>query len=264
MILIAIYFLIGSVAGMLSGLLGIGGGLLVVPALAYVFSHYSIVPHNLVMHVAAGTSLTVMIATTARSMWAHSKKGVSFWPIYRQFLPGVIVGTICGALLAHLLHSDILRIVFAIFILTVAVSMLLQRKANPKRGLPGRVGMSICGFAIGGKSGLLGVGGGALTIPLLVYCNVSMRVAVVVSIAVGMTVAVIGSVTFLLSGLHASGLPAHSTGYIFWPACFAVALGSVVFAPLGATFSHRLSVEFLKRIFALFLLVVGVHMMLYS
>jgi len=262
--LLLVYFIIGTVAGTLSGLLGIGGGLLVVPALAFVFTQHAIVVPELVMHVAAGTSLTVMIATTARSMWSHAKKGVHFWPIYQQLMPGVIVGTVCGAVLAHFLHSKMLGLIFAIFILLVALKMLLQRKTNPTRQLPGRFGMKLCGFAIGAKSGLLGVGGGALTIPLLTYCNVSMRVAVVVSIATGMTVAIIGSISFLLSGLHASGLPPQTIGYIYWPACLSAAFGSVLFAPLGAKLSHILPVDLLKRLFGLFLLVVGVHMLLYS
>ncbi len=261
MVIVLIYLSIGAGAGLLSGLLGIGGGLLVVPSLAFIFMQQKVFP-EMVMHQAIGTSLAIMIFTTARSLLAHLQKKIEFWSIYRQLLPGVAVGVVLGSILAHFLHSSVLAIVFAIFVLVIGVKMLLASKVNPKRQLPHRKGMAGMGLVIGGKSGLLGIGGGALTIPFLTYCNVPMRQAVVVSVATGLTVAVIGTVIFTITGLTVASLPPFSFGYVYLPAVAAVAIGSVITAPIGAGLSHRLPVNLLKRIFGVFLLFVGVHMLL--
>ncbi len=258
-VLVILFFFLGALAGLLSGLLGIGGGLVVVPGLAYLFQ----IEHAgaSYMHMAAGTSLAVMIFTTYRSLRAHLKRGVEFFPIYKQFAPGVVVGVIGGALLAHQLHADVLQIIFGVVVLLISINMLIGREVSANHNLPRPVWMATFGVLIGGKSGLLGIGGGALTIPFLTYFNVSMRQAVVVSVAVGLTVACIGTASFILTGLHVPGLPKWSIGYVHLPAWAAVAAGSVTFAPLGAKFSHAINVKLLKRIFAVFLLIVGIRML---
>lgn len=254
------YLLAGIFAGIMSGLIGIGGGLVVVPFLAILFKIHH-VGLQFVMHMAIGTSLAVMVVTTIASLLAHMKDHIPFWSIYWRLLPGVIVGAISGAILAHFLHSRVLSVLFGIFVLLVAFRMLFERKTNPKRHLPGMLGMSSIGFGVGALSSLLGIGGGALTIPFFTYCNVSLRIAVVVSIAVGLTVAVIGTFTYSLTGLYAVNLPRWSTGYIYWPAWFVVGVGSILFAPIGAYLSRHLSTNILKKIFAIFLIFIGIHML---
>lgn len=258
--IILVYLAIGAGAGIISGLLGMGGGVVVVPALAFVFAWLKF-PGSYIMHMAAGTSLAIMIFTTGRSFLSHRKRGIEFWSVYRRFVPGIIVGVILGGILAHYLHTDTLKIIFGVFLLLIAIKMFAQKTTNPTRQLPGWKGMSTAGLIIGGKSGLLGIGGGAVTVPYLTYCNVPMRQAVVVSVATGWTVAVIGSITFSLTGLAAAGLPAMTLGYIYVPAWIGVAVGSFLCAPIGAALSHTLPVPLLRKVFAVVLFLIGVHML---
>lgn len=254
------YFLTGALAGTLSGLLGIGGGLLVVPALAFIYQHQHFNNRD-IMQMAAGTSLAIMVITTSRSLLSHLHHKIEFWPVYSQLLPGVIVGTILGVSLAHFVHSNVLRIIFGIFVILVALKMFFLKSVNAQRQLPRKSAMASIGAIIGGKSGLLGVGGGALTVPFLTYCNVPMRQAVVISIATGMTVAAIGAVGYAIVGHGVIGRPDWSTGYIYWPAWLGVAAGSVLFAPLGARLSHVMPVPLLKKLFGVLLVVIGVKML---
>ena len=212
-LIIILYFILGAFAGTMSGLLGIGGGVVIVPGLAYLFSlqHFS---SNLTMHMAAGTSLAVIAMGTLRGLYAHRRYKVKFFVIYRRLVPGIVVGVILGVWLAHWLNGDVLRIIFGAFLILIALRMLLMRKVSVHRQLPGKVGMVSMGFLIGGKSGLLGIGGGAITTPFLIYCNVSMREAVMVAIAVSLTVSTLGAVMVGIAGSFVQGLPAWSTGYI--------------------------------------------------
>jgi uncharacterized membrane protein YfcA len=262
LILLIELYVLGMLAGTLSGLLGIGGGLVVVPGLLYLFAHNVSMPNDALMHMAVGTSLAVMIVTTLRSLLSHLKRDVEFWSIYKPIMPGVIIGTILGALLAHYLQSRSLEIVFAVFILILSIRLLFPAKVNSLRKLPGNRALSVFGLLVGAKSGLLGVGGGALTIPFLTHSNVNIRQAVVVSAATGLTVACIGTVCFILNGWWAVGLPAWSTGYIYWPAWLPMVLGSIVFAPLGTRLPHHLPAPLLKRFFGVFLVLVAIRMLL--
>jgi len=255
-----LYILAGMIAGFLSGLLGIGGGLFIVPALLTIFE-WQHPFHQHIMHMVIGTSLSIIIVTAFRSLMAHMKYKVPFWPIYKQLLPGILVGVIGGVILAHYLESKTLQILFAIVLLILALKMLFERKNSFQFPTPNKTGMSIAGFIIGGKSGLLGLGGGALTIPFLTSCKISMRVAVVISIATSFTVAIVGSIASMISGLQVTNLPPWSTGFVYWPAVLCVGLSSAFFAPLGARLSHTLPTQTLKRLFAILLLFISIKML---
>ncbi len=257
-----IYFLLGTTAGILSGLLGIGGGVIVVPALAYIFKHEQF-PDPLVMHMAVGTSLAIMVATTLRSLKSHlAYKGRGeFWAIAKQLFWAVGIGVICGALLADVLHSNVLRLFFGVFVLLIALRMFLMRRPKEQKPqLPSALRVRIAGIVMGALSGLIGIGGGTTVIPYLLHHQISMRIAVRVSIFVGLIVAVVGAVMYLLSGFNEIGLPPHSLGYIYWPAWVGTTIGSVLFAPLGTRLSYYLPSWVLRRIFACFLIVIGIHM----
>jgi uncharacterized protein len=256
---ILIYLVIGMVAGTLSGMLGIGSGVIVVPALALVFVHENFSP-AIIMHLAAGTSLASMVVTTSRALYGHLNRRMVVWPIYRRIFPGIIVGTVFGAIFAHYLHSSVLIIVFGVLVFLMGIKMLLPA---PKRGdhpLPGVLGCSTTGFFIGAKSGLLGLGGGSVSIPFLTYFDTPMRQAVTVSCAVGLTVALVGTFSFILTGLHSSNLPHGSLGYVYWPAVLGIISGSVLFVPLGIKLSHALPTVILRRFFSIFLMIVSLHM----
>ena len=256
-----IYLLTGALAGTLAGLLGVGGGLVIVPALVFVF-HAQGFSEALLVHMAVGTSLATIVLTSISSVRAHHRRGAVQWPVFWRLTPGIVVGSLLGAVIADWLPADVLRRVFAVFVLLVAAQMGLGAKPAPHRELPGTLASSAVGIVIGAVSAVVGIGGGSLTVPFLVWCNVAMRNAVAISAACGLPIAVAGSAGFLVTGLNEPGLPAWSTGYLYWPAGAGIAVASVLFAPLGARWAHQIPAQGLKRFFALFLAVVGLRMLL--
>lgn len=258
---LAMYLALGIGAGFLSGLLGAGGGLIMVPGLIFLFQWESMNP-QLVMHVAVGTSLAAMIPVALRSLTSHMKHNVPFYPIYKKMAPGIIIGVIAGGVLAHFIRSHYLQIIFGVFVFIMALTLLHERKKKQSENLPGFVGMSLAGGFVGVQSGMLGVAGSAFSVPFLTYRGVLMHTAVVVSIAIAMTVSLFGATTFILTGMHASGLPHWSTGYVYWPAWIGLVIGGIFIAPLGAKLSHRISARKLKVCFALFLFCISVKMLL--
>lgn len=259
-VLILIYLALGACAGVIFGTLGVGGGLLIVPGLAWIFrlEHF---PPDIVMHMAVGTSLAVMIISTIRAIIAHRRYETEFWSIYRRMLMGVIIGVIGGGILGHFLHSRMIAILFGAFVLFMAIQMFFTRSIDPKRQLPGNVAMGVVGTLAGLLSGLLGIGGGVITIPYLTYCNIKMRQSLLVSIATALTVSLFGTFTVMITGLYAHDLPAWSSGYVYWPAWLGISIGTIFFVPLGVKLSYRLPIPVLKHVFAVFLLLIGVHLL---
>jgi uncharacterized membrane protein YfcA len=256
-----LYAVVGAFAGLVAGLLGVGGGLIIVPALVFAFYGQGFAPGVLV-HLAIGTSLATIVATSISSMRAHHRHGAVQWGVFRQLTPGIVVGALIGSVIADLLPNHTLRIVFGVFELLVAVQMGFEWRVNPHRGLPGSWPLTAAGVVIGAVSAVVGIGGGTLTVPYLVWCNVHMRQAVATSSACGLPIAVAGAIGFMATGWGEASLPARTTGYVYWPAFIGIAATSLLFAPLGARLAHTLPVSVLKRFFAVFLAVLGVRMLL--
>ncbi|MDD3448204.1 MAG: sulfite exporter TauE/SafE family protein [Gammaproteobacteria bacterium] len=256
-----IYLVVGAFAGVLAGLFGVGGGLIIVPALAFTFQAQAVDPAVL-MHVAIGTSLATIVVTSLSSVRAHHRRGAVLWEVFRRLTPGIVVGALLGAAVADLLPGDWLRRIFALFVLTIAAQMGFGLKPAPHRGLPGAPGMFGAGGVIGSISAIVGIGGGSLTVPFLTWCNVEMRNAVATSAACGLPIAVAGAAGFIFQGWGEAALPAWSSGYVYWPAFAGIAVASTAFAPLGAKLAHSLPGAKLKRIFAIFLAVIGLRLLL--
>jgi uncharacterized membrane protein YfcA len=253
---------LGVFAGVLAGLLGVGGGLIIVPVLVWLFhSHPDIAPVS-IMHLALGTSSATIMITAISSIISHHRRGAILWPVALQLSPGIVLGALSGAAVAHLLSSDTLRVVFGIFVLLIAIQMGFGAQPAPHRQLPRWEGMSLVGVIIGLISALVGIGGGSLTVPFLAWCNVAMRNAVATSAACGFPIAVSSTVGFIIMGWQVDGLPAGSTGYVYWPAFIAIVPMTLLFAPLGAKLAHSIPVNTLKRFFALFLAAVAIKMLL--
>lgn len=243
------YLALGAVAGFFAGLLGIGGGAVIVPLLVIMFSVQGFADAHL-MHLVLGTSMATIIFTSMSSMRAHHQHQAVNWAVVKTLSPGIIVGTLLGAQLASHVATRPLAIFFAVFMTYVAVQMIINAKPSPARELPGRAGMLGAGFGIGAISALAAVGGGSLTVPFLLWCNVKMHQAIGTSAAVGLPIALAGTVGYMISGLSATGLPAGSFGFIYLPALAGTVLASALVAPLGARLAHRLPVATLKKIFA--------------
>jgi hypothetical protein len=258
---LVLYLAIGAATGIVAGLLGVGGGLIIVPALAWIF-HLHHLPENLIMHMAIGTSLATIIITSISSVRAHHRHGAVLWPAFWRLAPGLVIGTLLGSRLAGALRGDTLRIIFGIFVLTVAAQMGFGFKPAPHRNLPGRGGMLTAGGVIGVVSAIVGIGGGSLTVPFLTWCNTSIYKAVATSAACGLPIAMAGAIGFAFNGWKHAGLPAWSLGYVYGPAFLGISVISMLSAPLGARLAHSLPTAILKKTFAGFLGMVGIKMLI--
>jgi uncharacterized membrane protein YfcA len=257
---IALYGLTGIVTGVLAGLLGVGGGLIIVPALSYLFELQGL-PAQATIHLALGTSLGTIVFTSISSARAHHLRGSVDWGIVLQITPGILLGTFLGGLLAAKMVTASLKAVFAVFLLAVAVQMISGAKPRPTRGLPRTLGSTAAGLVIGAVSGLVGIGGGSMSVPFMVWCNVEMRRAVGTSAAIGFPIAVSGAVSYTYSGLRASTGVALAFGYLHLPALASVALCSMLTAPLGAHLASTIEPARIKRVFACLLLVMSAKML---
>lgn len=255
-----IYLVLGAVAGVLAGLLGIGGGLVIVPMLAYVLPAQG-VDSSHVMHLALGTSLASIIFTSISSFLAHHKRGAVRWDVVVKISVGIMIGTFCGAWVASSLPTAVLKGIFMIFLYYVSGQMLIDKKPKPSRNIPGNCWITAVGGSIGAFSSLVGIGGGTLSVPFLVWCNIPIHHAIGTASAIGLPIAVSGTAGFLWQGLHVSGLPQYSLGYIYLPALFGMVCASVLTAPLGAKIAHSLPISKLKKVFAVLLLTVATRML---
>ena len=259
--MLAAWLTLGAGAGIIAGLLGLGGGIVIVPALLYLFILQGM-PEEILMHMAVATSLATIVFTSVSSTWAHHRHHAVLWPSVLALTPGIILGSIGGALITHHLPSHTLRTAFGIFEILVGLQIGFGFKPMAHIELPGRGGMLLAGGGIGALSTVLGIGGGTLTVPFLLWCNVHIRNAVATSSACGLPIAAVGAGALIIAGSAYQGLPPGSTGYVYWPAAIIIILSSVVTAPLGARLAHTLPVELLRRIFACVLAAIGIRMVL--
>jgi uncharacterized membrane protein YfcA len=251
---------LGAATGFAAGLLGVGGGMLLVPFLTFAFTLQH-VPYEHVVHMAIATSLATIMFTSVSSVRAHHARAAVLWPVVRVLAPGILLGALLGAQIAGSLPTQWIALFFALFVGGSAVQMLLDRKPQPHRELPGKAAMFGVGTGIGAVSSFVGAGGGFLSVPFMVWCNVRMHSAVATSAALGFPIALAGTIGYVIAGLRATDLPPGAIGYIHVPALVAVALASVLTAPLGARAAHALDVGRLKRVFALLLFALAGYML---
>jgi len=256
-----LYLAGGALAGVLAGMLGVGGGLVIVPILTFIFTAHHF-PSQHVLHLALGTSLSTILFTSVSSARAHHRRGAVNWQTVRRVAPGIAIGCLAGAWLAAHLQTGPLKILFVAFEFYVGTQMLLEFAPNPVRTLPGRFGMAGVGAIIGGVSSLVGIGGGTLSVPFMVFCNRNMQEAVGTSAAIGFPIALFGTLGFVLAGQGVETLPSQAVGFIYLPALAGLVLASMLTAPLGARLAHRLPVPVLKKLFAVLLYGLGLKMAL--
>jgi len=258
--LLCLYLACGAAAGLWAGLLGLGGGLVVVPLLNYIFQLNPALSDTLCMRLAVGTSLASILFTAAASSLAHARRGSVLWPWVRPLAPALALGTALGARLAVALPVFGLKAFFVFFLVAVALHMLRDYAPAARGSKPPLAVMAGAGLLIGGVSSLVGLGGGTMSLPFLRWSGVDMRRAVGTSAALGWAIALAGSLGYIVNGWGTAGLPPYSLGYVSLPATLGVAASSVFFAPLGARLSHALPVGVLKRIFALFLVLMAARL----
>jgi len=257
--LVAAVLLPGAFTGFAAGLLGIGGGLLLVPFLPMLLTSpgFSPVP---IAKIAIATSLTTILFTSLSSVRAHARRSAVRWDIAKTLAPGIVAGSLLGAQIAAWLPGAVLAVAFGLFVGAMATQMLRGRATPADHTLPGTAGMLGMGATIGALSALAGAGGGFITVPFLTRSNVRIHEAVATSAACGFPIALAGTLGYVIAGwnLH---LPAGTFGYIYLPALAAIVATSVLTAPLGAKAAHAMSVDRLRRLFALLLYVLAAYMM---
>ena len=261
-ILVVQLAVLGLVTGFLAGLLGIGGGMIMVPFISAILSGRGVEP-GLAVKMAIATSMATIIFTSVSSVRAHHQKGAVRWDIVKRLAPGIVLGAMVASLgVFALLKGAALYFVFAAFVAFSGSQMFLDKKPAPMRQLPGTPGLLGAGGVIGFLSGLVGAGGGFVSVPFMTWCNVAIHNAVATSAALGFPIALANVVGYVIAGQRLEGLPPYAFGYLWLPALVVIASCSVLMAPLGAKAAHALPVRKLKRVFALVLFVLAGYMLM--
>jgi len=258
--LIAGLLALGAAVGFAAGLLGIGGGMLLVPFMTMILTAKDF-PKEHIVHMAIATSLATIMFTSISSVRAHHARGAVRWDIVKLLAPGILVGSWIGPWIGAQLDSSGLALAFAVFVTFSAVQMILDKKPAASRDLPGTPGMFGAGGVIGTLAGLVGAGGGFVSVPFMTWCNVKIHNAVATSAALGFPIALAGTLSNIYQGAHQQGLPSGSLGFIYLPALLVISLASVMTAPLGAKTAHSLPVKSLKKVFAMVLFTLAAYML---
>ena len=258
--LVPVLLAMGAAIGFLAGLLGVGGGLTLVPLLTLLFTaeHF---PSAHVVHIAVATATATMVFTSVASVRAHQRRGAVLWPVVAMMAPGIILGALLGPMLASALPTRWFAGVFGVFVWFSATRIFIGTKPVPGRELPGRPRLFAVGAGIGAVSSLLGAGGAFLSIPFLGRHNVKIHAAVATAAAIGLPIAVAGTIGVILAGLRQPDLPRWSAGYVYLPAMAAIVAASVLSAPAGAAMAHRWNAAKLRRAFAALLYALGGYML---
>ena len=252
---------LGLCTGFLAGLLGIGGGMLMVPFVTLVLTHRG-VGMDLGFKMAVATSMATIIFTSISSVRAQHKRGAVRWDLVKGLAPGIVLGSMLASLgVFSVLKGNWLSLFFACFVGFSATQMLLDRKPKPTRQVPGMAGQLGAGGLIGFLSGLVGAGGGFISVPFMTWCNVPLANAVATSAALGFPIALANTLGYIISGMQVSELPPGSLGYVFVPALVIIASASVISAPMGVRATHTWPVKRIRRMFAMALYLLAAYML---
>ncbi len=260
----AAYLALGAFVGFFAGLFGIGGGLVLVPVLSFLFEVQHLTAQNNLHLLALGTSMAAIILSAVSSTYTHHSLGAVNLTIVRAITPGLLLGTALGTLFASQVSPAYLTAFFALFVYFAALQMLFNLKPKATRQLPGCLVMTFVGTGIGAISSLVSIGGGTLSIPFMLRHNIPLTQAIGTSAALGLPIAIGGTIGYIATGLTLDTLPPNSLGFVYLPALFWVALASIITAPLGAKATHRLPLKLLRSGFAVLLLALATKMLLRS
>jgi uncharacterized membrane protein YfcA len=259
--IIASYLIAGVFAGLTAGLFGVGGGLVVVPILIFAFEAQGF-PNDILTHMAIGTSLATIVFTSTSSVISHHKKGAVLWSVFKPMSAGIALGAVIGVLTIVQLDGQLLKKMFGVFAVGVSLKMLISPLHYEGRDLPSPPLLAVIGVFVAWVSSLFGIGGGTLTVPLLSRYRIAMKQVVGTAAACGLPIALFASISNMLIGQGVLGRPEWSVGYVYLPALLGISLASVYFAKVGAHFAHRLSSVLLRRLFSIFLMLVGIRFLI--
>jgi uncharacterized membrane protein YfcA len=251
--------LLGILAGLLAGLLGISGGVITVPVLYLIFKFQGFSEEH-IMHLAIGTSLASMIFNTGSALWFQQRKKAILWTIVRRMLPGLVVGSVAGALVATILPEGILKMTFGAFACCIGVYFFFPRKhSEGEHPLPTRTFLNCAGFGVAAVANVLGIGGSIFTVPILIAHKIPDKKAIACSAATGFFITLMGALSYLYFGLS-EVKDVQTIGFLYLPAFFIISITSFLMAPLGVVLSHSLPPFLLRRIFSIVLVCIGLIM----
>ncbi|WP_371377826.1 sulfite exporter TauE/SafE family protein [Thalassotalea aquiviva] len=253
--------LLGAIVGLLAGMLGIGGGLLIVPVLVWLLPQLGF-PLEVILPVSLATSLATIVMTSASATLSHYKAGNIPWGLTKSLVLFTAIGAVLGANLADILPAQVLTSLFAFFVICLALYMLFSIRITTQRQLPSTMVLKSVATSTGIIASLMGISGGAILIPYLTHCGVNLRHAIGVSTSCGMIVALFGTLAFMIAGLNNPLLPSFSAGYIYLPAVIGIAFSSTLTAKFGVKLASKLPVKTIKKAFAAFLICVAINMMI--
>jgi uncharacterized protein len=256
-----LYLLAGGFVGFLAGLLGIGGGMMLVPMLTALYSAQNFAPDHLV-HLALGTGMASVIFTSSSSVRSHHAKGGVDWDIVKRMVLPMILGTLISSFASGWINQKTLALGFVAIVYGGAYQIYTGKKPSAEKTMPSTPWLWVFGLPIGFICGFVSAGGTFLTVPLMLYFGVPMRTAVGTGAALGVPVAVFGAMGFIMSGWKIPGLPEPHLGFVYLPALLALVLVSMLTAPYGANLAHRLPTQTLKKVFACSLFLVATRMLI--
>lgn len=258
---ILLFLLLGSVVGLIAGLFGVGGGLVIVPALVWGLPLIGVSGnHN--MHLAVGTSLATIVITSISSIHAHHKRGGVIWHEFWRLTPGILLGAWLGGVVAGMLDGLVLQRIFGLFAISVGLRMFFTGNLEDTVREVSQIVRMLAGLVIGLISAIVGIGGGSMTVPFLHATGIEMKRAVATSSACGLPIALSGTASFIVAGWGMEQLPSGSSGFVYWPVALIIIVTSSLLAPVGASLAHRLPGALLMRIFSIFLLGIGVKLLI--
>lgn len=259
--IIASYLIAGIFAGLTAGLFGVGGGLVVVPILIFVFQWQGVSPEVLT-HLAIGTSLATIVFTSTSSVIKHHQKSGVLWSVFKPMSFGIIIGAVLGVFTVVQLEGDLLKKMFAIFAILVSIKMMIKVKVDKRKPLPESWFFVVSGVIVAWVSSLFGIGGGTLTVPLLSRFRIQMKQVVGTSAACGLPIALFASLSNMVIGAGVPDRPEWSIGFVYLPALLGIAFTSIYFARIGASLAHHLPGPLLTKLFSAFLMLVGIKFLL--
>tara|TARA_R110001592_G_scaffold140266_4_gene361027 strand:- start:2034 stop:2816 length:783 start_codon:yes stop_codon:yes gene_type:complete len=259
--IIASYLIAGIFAGITAGLFGVGGGLVVVPILIFIFQWQGVSPEVLT-HLAIGTSLATIVFTSSSSIIKHNQKGSVLWSIFKPMSIGIMLGAVLGVFTVVQLEGDLLKKMFGIFAILVSIKMMFKLNLETRKPLPEKSVFVVAGIIVAWVSSIFGIGGGTLTVPFLSRFRIQMKQVVGTSAACGLPIAVFASVSNIVIGSGVPDRPEWSLGFVYLPALLGIALSSIYFARVGANLAHYLPGPLLSKLFSGFLMLVGIKFLI--
>tara|TARA_B110000014_G_scaffold259099_1_gene246287 strand:- start:2967 stop:3779 length:813 start_codon:yes stop_codon:yes gene_type:complete len=258
---IILYLLLGSISGILAGLFGIGGGIVIIPALFYIFGYLEI-SSLIIAHLVLGTSLGVIVFSSISSSLAHSRNLNVQWDLIKIVVPGIIIGSALGGVTASYLESETLKNLVSLFLIATALQMMFQFPPPDASPNTNKVGPVLVGGFIGWLSGVFGIGGGIFSVPYFFHRGLGMKKSIGTSAVCGFPIAMAGSVSYMIVGFQDMELPEYTIGFVYLPAACVIGLVSMITAPIGANIAIGINQKALRRTFSLLIIIMALNLLL--